>query len=293
METNNRPAMRDYMSMVKFGHTLFAMPFALTGFFLGVVNTRHPLSWKLLALVILSMVFARNAAMAFNRYIDRELDGKNPRTALREIPAGIVKARSALIFVMLNSLLFICCTWFINPVTFYLSPVALLIVLGYSLTKKFTSLCHFILGIGLALAPIGAYLAVTGKFDLLPIFYSLLVLFWVSGFDMLYALQDEDFDKTMNLRSIVVLLGKKGALRLSGLVHIVSAGLVAGIGILAGFGVYYWIGSLIFAGLLAYQHMIVKPGDLSRVNLAFFTTNGIASVIFAVFNITDILIYNY
>jgi 4-hydroxybenzoate polyprenyltransferase len=289
METSSRAAMRNYMSMVKFGHTLFAMPFALTGFFLGIMHTHEPISWKLLALVVLCMVFARNAAMAFNRYIDREIDGKNPRTALREIPAGIVKARSALIFVILNSLLFLTCTWFINPVTFYLSPLALLVVLGYSLTKKFTSLCHFVLGIGLALAPIGAYLAVTGKFDLLPVFYSLLVLFWVSGFDMLYALQDEDFDKRMNLRSIVVLLGKKGALRLSVLVHILSAGFVVGIGILAGFGTFYWIGSMIFAGLLAYQHMIVKPEDMSRLNLAFFTTNGIASVIFAAFNITDIL----
>lgn len=289
MEITGKTAMRDYMSMVKFGHTLFAMPFALTGFFLGVMNTKQPLSWRLFALVILCMVFARNAAMAFNRYIDREIDAKNPRTALREIPAGIVKARSALVFVILNALLFILCTWFINPITFYLSPVALMVVLGYSLTKKFTSFCHFVLGIGLALAPIGAYLAVTGSFDLLPVFYSLLVLFWVSGFDMLYALQDEEFDKYMNLRSIVVLLGKKGALRLSGIVHIVSAGFIVVIGLIAGFGVYYWIGSLIFAGLLAYQHSIVKPEDLSRLNLAFFTTNGVASVIFAVFNITDIL----
>jgi len=285
----NKTAIRDYMSMVKFGHTLFAMPFALTGFFLGVMNTQGSLSWKLLFLVVLCMVFARNAAMGFNRYIDRDIDSKNPRTSKREIPAGIVKARSALVFVILNSLLFIACTWFINPISFYLSPIALLVVLGYSLTKKFTSLCHFVLGIGLALAPIGAYLAVTGTFDWLPLFYSLLVLFWVSGFDMLYALQDEDFDKSMNLRSIVVLLGKKGALRLSGVVHLLSAGFVLVIGILAGFGVYYWIGSIIFAGLLAYQHFIVKPDDLSRVNLAFFTTNGIASVVFAVFNITDIL----
>ncbi len=289
MENKNISGMGNYMSMVKFGHTLFAMPFAITGFFLGVMNTKQPLSWRLFLLVVLCMVFARNAAMAFNRYIDREIDSKNPRTALREIPAGIIKANSALVFVIVNSLLFIACTWFINPITFYLSPAALIVVLGYSLTKKFTSYCHFVLGIGLALAPIGAYLAVTGKFDLLPIFYSLLVLFWVSGFDMLYALQDEDFDKKMNLRSIVVLLGKKGAMRLSGIVHILSAGFVLGIGILAGFGIYYWIGSIIFAGLLAYQHMIVKPEDLSRVNLAFFTTNGIASVIFAFFNITDIL----
>lgn len=281
---------KDYMSMVKFAHTIFAMPFALTGFFLGVMHTGSPLRIRLLFLVVLCMVFARNAAIAFNRYIDREIDGKNPRTAFREIPAGIIRPRSALNFVMINSLLFIACTWFINPVTFYLSPIALLIVLGYSLTKKFTSLCHFVLGIGLALAPVGAYLAVTGTFSLLPVFYGLLVLFWVSGFDMLYALQDEDFDRNMNLRSVAVLLGKRGALRLSLAVHAVSAGFVVLIGFLAGFGILYWIGSLIFAGLLAYQHMIVKPENLSRLNLAFFTTNGIASVIFAVFNITDILI---
>lgn len=289
MEKTKISRMGDYMSMVKIGHTLFALPFALTGFFLGVMHTKEALSWKLLILVVLCMVFARNAAMAFNRYIDRHIDSKNPRTASREIPAGIVKAQSALVFVIINSILFITCTWFINPVTFYLSPLALLVILGYSLTKKFTYLCHFILGIGLALAPIGAYLAVTGRFDLLPVFYSLLVLFWVSGFDMLYALQDEEFDKSMNLRSIVVSLGKKGALRLSAIVHIFSAGFVVGIGILADFGVYYWIGSIVFAGLLAYQHSIVKAEDLSRLNLAFFTTNGIASVIFAAFNIMDIL----
>ena len=289
MEKTKISRMGDYMSMVKIGHTLLALPFALTGFFLGVMHTKEALSWKLLILVVLCMVFARNAAMAFNRYIDRHIDSKNPRTASREIPAGIVKAQSALVFVIINSILFITCTWFINPVTFYLSPLALLVILGYSLTKKFTYLCHFILGIGLALAPIGAYLAVTGRFDLLPVFYSLLVLFWVSGFDMLYALQDEEFDKSMNLRSIVVSLGKKGALRLSAIVHIFSAGFVVGIGILADFGVYYWIGSIVFAGLLAYQHSIVKAEDLSRLNLAFFTTNGIASVIFAAFNIMDIL----
>ena len=290
MDKTGKSGIRDYMSMVKIGHTLFALPFALTGFFLGVMDSRHPVEWKLFVLVVLCMVFARNAAMAFNRYIDREIDGQNPRTSGREIPAGIVKARYALLFVIINSLLFVTCTYFINTITFALSPVALLVILGYSLTKKFTSLCHFVLGIGLALAPIGAYLSVTGEFSLLPVFYSFLVLFWVSGFDMLYALQDEEFDKSMNLRSIVVLLGKRGALRLSVIVHIVSAAFVLLIGITAGFGIYYWIGSVIFAGMLAYQHMIVKPEDLSRLNFAFFTTNGIASVIFAVFNITDILL---
>jgi 4-hydroxybenzoate polyprenyltransferase len=281
--------MKRYMSMVKFAHTIFAMPFAITGFFLGVHDSKSTLSWSLLILVILCMVFARNAAMAFNRYSDRHFDSRNPRTSGREIPTGKIKPSSALFFVILNSVLFIAATWFINKLTFFLSPLALLIILGYSLTKKYTSLCHFILGIGLSLAPIGAYLSVTGEFSLLPVFYSILVLFWVSGFDMLYALQDEDFDKNMNLKSMVVFLGRKGAIRLSVITHVLSAIMVVVIGYFAGFGMLYWIGSFIFAGLLAYQHMIVSPDDLSRLNVAFFTLNGIASLIFAAFNISDIL----
>ena len=288
MGTKDR--VQKYFSLVKFSHTIFAMPFAITGFFLGLSQSSEPIHWSLFLLVILCMVFARNAAMAFNRWADRELDKLNPRTALREIPAGIVSPGSALFFVVINSLLFIATTWFINELTFYLSPIALLIILGYSLTKKFTSLCHFILGIGLSLAPIGAYLSVTGEFDLLPVFYSILVLFWVSGFDMLYALQDEEFDKSMNLKSMVVILGKPGAIKLSVFTHALSIVMILAIGLIADFGLWYWAGSFIFAGLLAYQHMIVKPSDISRVNIAFATTNGIASVIFAVFNITEILV---
>jgi len=287
---NQKSGVKNFLSLVKFNHTIFAMPFAITGFFLGVMHKEGEIHWMLFILIVLCMIFARNAAMAFNRYVDREFDKMNPRTSLREIPRGIVSPRSALFFVIINSLLFISSTWFINKLTFSLSPIALFIVLGYSLTKKYTSLCHFILGIGLSLAPIGAYLAVTGKFDILPVFYSVLVLFWVSGFDMLYALQDEEFDKTMDLKSIVVRLGKTGAIRLSIITHIVSAAMIPLIGILAGFGIWYWIGSFIFAGLLAYQHMIVKPNDISRINIAFFTTNGIASLIFATFNITEIIV---
>ncbi len=281
-------SVKKYMSMVKFAHTIFAMPFAITGFFLGIHDAHAPLSWRLLILVVMCMVFARNAAMAFNRYSDRHFDSKNPRTLGREIPRGVIRPSSALFFVILNSIFFIATTWYINRLTFYLSPVALLVILGYSLTKKYTSLCHFVLGIGLSLAPIGAYLSVTGEFSLLPVFYSILVLFWVSGFDMLYALQDEDFDKTMNLKSMVVFLGRRGAIRLSVITHIVSAAMVIVIGYFAGFGILYWIGSFIFAGLLAYQHMIVSPNDLSRLNVAFFTLNGIASLIFAAFNISDL-----
>ena len=281
---------KNFLSLVKFSHTIFAMPFAFIGYFLAIHQTQYGFEWKLLGLVVLCMVFARNAAMAFNRFVDREIDSKNPRTALREIPAGIIKAKSAVFFVIINSLLFIATTYFINTLTFRLSPIALLVVLGYSLTKKFTALCHIILGLGLSLAPIGAYLAVTGEFALIPVIYSVVVLMWVSGFDIIYALQDLDFDKEERLKSLPVFFGKRGALLASVLLHIVSAAGVLVAGYLASFGLVYWAGAVIFIGLLFYQHTLVKADDLSRVNVAFFTTNGIASVIFAVFTITELAI---
>lgn len=274
-----------FLSLVKFSHTIFAMPFALIGFFLAVQMSKTEISWILLLLVILCMVFARNAAMAFNRYADKEIDILNPRTAFREIPSGEIRAKSALLFTIINVILFIITTWFINPLAFKLSPVALLVILGYSLTKKFTSLCHFILGLGLSLAPIGAYISVTGRFDILPILFSCIVFFWVSGFDIIYALQDEEFDKSKNLKSIPARIGKKNALLLSTLTHIIAATFVILPGIIAHFGLFYWIGAIVFIGLLIYQHLLIKPTDLSKVNLAFFTTNGIASVIYAFFTI--------
>jgi 4-hydroxybenzoate polyprenyltransferase len=280
----------NYLSMVKFSHTVFAIPFALIGFFLAIRLNETELSLKLLILVLLCMIFARNAAMAFNRYTDKEIDVKNPRTAIREIPAGIIKPKSALQFTLINSVLFVLTTWFINPLTFFLSPVALLIILGYSLTKKFTSLCHFVLGLGLSLAPIGAYISVSGKFDIIPLMYSMVVFFWVSGFDIIYALQDEEFDKQENLKSIPVLLGKEKALKFSVVLHIISAVFIIIPGILSDFGILYWAGSFIFIMLLIYQHILVKPDDLSKVNLAFFTTNGIASMVFAVFTISNLYI---
>ena len=206
--------MRKYLSLIKFSHTIFAMPFALIGFFLASKDSEP--EWITLLYVVLCMVFARSAAMAFNRYIDRDIDTANPRTAkVREIPNGSIKAKSALIFVLLNCLLFIVTTYLINPLCFALSPIALITILGYSYTKRFTALCHLILGLGLALAPIGAYLAISGKFEILPVLFSLVVLFWVSGFDIIYSLQDEEFDKAQKLHSIPVLLGKKNALNLS------------------------------------------------------------------------------
>jgi 4-hydroxybenzoate polyprenyltransferase len=238
------------------------------------------------------MIFARSAAMAFNRYLDRSFDAKNPRTAIREIPAGILKANNVLLFTIISCLLFIACTFFINRICLFLSPIALLVVLGYSYTKRFTPLCHLILGLGLSLAPIGAYLAVTGRFDLLPVLFSFTVLFWVSGFDIIYALQDEEFDKTNKLYSIPAWLGKAKALRVSELLHVFSTACVLFAGWLGDFGWLYWIGAVIFIGMLVYQHSIVKPNDLKRVNIAFMTANGIASVVFAIFVIADLFI-NY
>ncbi len=283
--------MKNYLSLVKFSHTIFAMPFALIGFFMAVQFTSATFEWHLLAKVVLCMVFARNAAMAFNRYIDRNIDEKNPRTAIREIPAGIINANAALWFVILNSSAFVITTYFINPLCWALSPVALAVVLGYSITKRFTALCHLILGLGLSLAPIGAYLAVVGEFHLLPLLFSFAVLFWVGGFDIIYALQDEEFDRENELFSIPVWLGKEKALNLSNVLHTITAGLLFWAGIMGDFHWLYWIGYTIFLGLLIYQHTLVKPNDLSRVNLAFFTTNGVASVTFASFVIADLFLF--
>ena len=265
------------------------MPFAIIGFFLAIQYDNVQLDWQLLLYVILCMVFARNAAMGFNRFIDRKIDLANPRTAqIREIPNGTIKPKAALTFVIINCALFIATTFFINTICFYLAPVALIVVLGYSLTKRFTALCHLVLGLGLSLAPTGAFLAVTGYFAWLPLLFSFAVLFWVSGFDIIYALQDEDFDKTEKLHSIPVLLGKNNALNLSNILHVLTAGFILGAGYLGEFNFYYWIGAFIFITLLIYQHLLVKPNDLSKVNLAFFTTNGVASVIFAIFVLADL-----
>ncbi|MBC7874136.1 MAG: UbiA family prenyltransferase [Ferruginibacter sp.] len=323
---------KNYLSLIKFSHTIFAMPFALIGFFLGFpINVEYGVGqWNLhqtagyerkqieddlimlpgdsllskiflggdpfylgaryLLLVILCMVFARSAAMAFNRYLDRNYDAKNPRTAIREIPSGIITPKNALTFTVISSLLFITCTFFINRLCFYLSPVALAVVLGYSYTKRFTPLCHLILGLGLSLAPIGAFLAVTGVFHLLPVIFSVAVLFWVSGFDIIYALQDEEFDRSQQLYSIPAWIGKSSALWVSSFFHLLSAAAVVFAGWYGNFGWWYWGGVVVFTGMLLYQHTLVKPTDLRKVNLAFMTTNGIASVVFAIFVIADLFI---
>ena len=285
---------KNYLSLVKFSHTIFAMPFALIGFFIGYLSTdiSNTELYIKLALVIACMVFARSAAMAFNRYLDRHIDAQNARTAIREIPAGIISEKKALVFTIINCVLFITATFFINTICFLLSPVALFVVLFYSYTKRITSFCHLILGIGLSLAPIGAYLAITGKFSIIPIMFSFAVMFWVSGFDIIYALQDEEFDRSHKLNSIPVYLGKKKALKVSEWLHLFSATFIIAAGFIAGYGWLYWAGVAVFAGMLFYQHSIVKPDDLRKVNIAFMTANGIASVVFAAFVLLDLFIHH-
>ena len=284
--------MKKYFSLVLFAHSVFALPFAMIGFFLGVTTTNEPFSWYKLILVLLCMVFARNAAMAFNRYLDRNIDAKNPRTVMRDIPAGKVSASEALTFVIVNCVLFVLATFFINNLCLYLSPIALFVVLFYSYTKRFTALCHLVLGLGLALAPIGAYIAVTGAFNIVPLFYSFAVLFWVSGFDIIYALQDEDFDREQKLHSIPAALGIKNALRLSVVLHILSALCVIMPLFFATFSWVYYIGIVFFCAMLIYQHLLVKPNDISKVDRAFATTNGYASVVFAICFLVDTYMRN-
>lgn len=286
--TKAQATFSDYLSLVKFSHTVFALPFALLGFFLAVWNEGYAFEGRLLVLVVLCMVLARTSAMAFNRWADRNLDALNKRTKSREVPTGRIKSHSALLVAIISAALFVVTTYFINDVCFYLSPVALLVVLGYSYTKRFTVLSHFVLGLGLSLAPIGAYLAVSGEFALLPILISGAVLFWVTGFDVIYALQDVDFDRSRGLSSIPAYLGKRSALSVSLMLHFAAPLLLIAFGILAKFGALYWIGFGAFTVMLIYQHTIVSPNNLSRLNLAFFKANGVASVIFAAFSIAEL-----
>jgi len=283
--------LKNYLSLIKFSHTIFALPFALIGFSLAISQRDYTFTWDKLLFVLLCMIFARNAAMAFNRYIDKDVDSENPRTAeIREIPNGTIKANSALLFVIVNCILFLGSAYLLNSLCFLLSPIALLVILGYSYTKRFTALCHLVLGLGLSLSPIGAYLAVTAQFDILPLLFSCIVLFWVSGFDIIYALQDESFDKQFNLHSIPVLLGEKNALNFSRCLHFLTAAMIIFIG--ANYFTYstlFWIAAILFILLLINQHRLVKPHDLSKINLAFFTNNGIASVVFGSLIILELL----
>ncbi|WP_297553871.1 4-hydroxybenzoate octaprenyltransferase [uncultured Alistipes sp.] len=280
-----------YASLVRFAHTIFAMPFALMAFVHAAVTepgaTCTP--W-LLAKVILCMVFARNTAMGFNRWADRRYDAANPRTANREIPAGVVTPRAAMTFVLANALLFVAVAATINPLAATLSPAALCIVTGYSLCKRFTSAAHLVLGLSLAIAPVGATIAVTGRITEASLLLALLVLTWCGGFDIIYALQDADFDRAHGLHSIPARFGTRGALHISILLHACSAAALLLFARHCPQGPLLWTGVGVFLLLLALQHVLVTPTRQRRIAIAFGTLNGLASLALALFVIADLLL---
>ncbi|MBK7231519.1 MAG: UbiA family prenyltransferase [Saprospiraceae bacterium] len=281
-----------FFSLVKFSHTIFALPFAMLGFFIALHHDgMASIRFKELGLILLCMVTARNAAMAFNRWADRFIDLKNKRTATREIPSGVISPNAAFLFILVNSVVFMGSAWFLNSLCFYLSPLALFIVLGYSYTKRFSWLCHVFLGLGLSLAPVGAYIAVTGHFDLLPILYGVAVIAWVAGFDVLYALQDIEFDKSENLYSIPSKFGINKAMIISSFLHFICACCILTCAwfLYLDYGLqdWMWLGTAGFLFLLFYQHWVIRNHQLDRINLAFFTTNGVASVFLSLMTILD------
>jgi len=281
---------KKYASLVKFAHTIFALPFALVAFLLALQEPEARFTWLLLLQLLGCMVFARNAAMGFNRWADRKIDARNPRTSGRDVPAGRISPRQALTFTLVNAALFVAVAWTINPFCGGLSFVALVFLLGYSFLKRFTWLCHFGVGAALSIAPAGAYIAVTGRLTWPIALLSLIVFFWSSGFDILYSLADEEVDKAQGLHSIPQRFGRKRAMGIAWAVHVPEFGLVPWFLIAAGranpavcltdaWGI---AAGVFFLAMLVYQHVIISPRDLSRLNAAFFTANGLASLVFAV-----------
>lgn len=243
-----------YASLVKFSHTVFAMPFALLSYVYALVSTAVPFDWLLLVKILLCMVFARNAAMGFNRWADRDIDAKNPRTAGREIPAGKITPRAALAFVIGNCVAFVAAAAWINCLALWLSPVALAVLLGYSLTKRFTAWSHVVLGLALAIAPVGAYIAVTGSVALFPVLLAVAVLTWTAGFDILYSLQDASFDRSNGLHSVPARFSAVHSTLISILLHVFAVAAVAVLGALYRLGVWYWVGFGLFTAVLVVPH---------------------------------------
>lgn len=280
-----------YARLVKFSHTLFAMPFALTSYVYALKSTGTPFEWLLLVKILLCMILARNAAMAFNRWADRDIDAKNPRTGGREIPVGKISPGAALIFVIANAVLFIACALWINKLAFYLSPLALFVLLSYSYTKRVTSWSHIVLGLSLAIAPVGAYIAVTGSVTIFPLILAAAVLTWVGGFDILYSMQDVEFDRANSLRSVPARFSLRTAKIISIILHAVTVYALAVMGLLFGLYKLYWTGTAVFTAILIMQHIIATPSRPDRIKTSFGLTNGLASITFASFAIADMLIY--
>ena len=276
----NRPAPWQALSAfardIKLAHSVFALPFALAAAWL--VSRQQEVAWTSWAWIVVAMVGARSSAMGFNRIVDRAIDARNPRTANREIPGGRLSVRAAWALTLAFTALFAFASWMLDPLCLFLSPVALLVLWGYSLTKRFTSLCHLVLGLALGLAPVAVWIGLTGRVQAPALLLGGAVLTWVAGFDVLYSLQDQDFDQRQGLRSLPVALGERGALVVSALLHLATVGLMAALPATLPLGWPYPVGVVAIALVLAWEHWIVRPGDLSRLDQAFFALNGWVSL---------------
>lgn len=280
-----------FLEMIKFEHTVFALPFAFMGALLGSVVVMNKLpSWAAIGWIVLAMVGARSAAMGFNRVIDKVIDGKNPRTAMRAIPAGLLSSKEVIAFILISlALLFIAASQ-LEPLSMRLLPVALLFLVGYSYTKRFTWTCHFILGLTIGLAPLGGWVAVTGTIDYTAIIFYLTISFWTAGFDIIYACQDTEFDRKEGLHSIPSRFGIAGALRMAKGCHAITAlGLILLL-LITDLSWLYLVGTVIAAAILYHEHRLVSPDNLSKLNTAFFTMNGVLSVVVFVFTLMDLVV---
>ncbi len=278
--------------MIKFGHSIFALPFAMIGMMWGSMAKSASAwpGWPTFGWIVLAMVSCRSAAMAFNRIADREIDALNPRTKLRAIPAGLLKVGQVQVFLLISIGLFVFAAWELNTLALALSPVALLFTLGYSITKRFTWLCHLVLGLSLGIAPAAAWIGVTGSFSLPIGMLTLAVTFWTAGFDIIYALQDEEFDRAHGLKSMPQRFGKARALLISRIFHILCVACLVGAGVWLHAGTFYFLGVVAATALLLYEQSLVKPTDLSKVDMAFFTLNGFVSLGVFLFSLVDVLL---
>lgn len=276
-----------YLKLIKFSHSIFALPFAMTAAIIAAsgIPALRQIFW-----IIAAMVGARSGAMGLNRIIDRKIDAENSRTSMREIPAGEVRVADAVIFTLISFAVLIFAAYMLNPLCLKLSPVAIAVVFLYPYTKRFTWFSHFVLGLSLSAAPLGAWIAVRGTLDwqILPLAFA--VIFWLAGFDVLYALEDIEFDKSFGLYSIPKKFGVKKTLLFSGIFHFFAWGLLAFTGIIFNLGIFYWLGVVIVGILFIYEHSLVKPDDLSRLDTAFFNMNGYISMTVFVFTLLDYLL---
>jgi len=275
------------LEMIKFEHTIFALPFAFTGALLalGTLPSLNQAIW-----IVVAMVGARSAAMGFNRWADRHIDAENPRTKTRALPAGLVSSAQVLLFIILSSALLILAAYMLNPLSFYLSPVALAIVFFYSYTKRFTFMAHAFLGLAISGAPMGAWIAVTGRFEFPALVLGVAVLFWLLGFDILYALQDMEFDRQKGLHSIPQRFGIRTSLWISRAAHACTMLCLFWLFDLLHVGMLYLLGVIIALGLIVYEHSLVRENDLSKLNIAFFNMNGYISVTIFIFTLLDVLL---